>query len=205
MTQMEPGSNHTDLATTCVRLFCEDETLEASAEAIPPCRFQLVEAANGARVVLDVGHNPAALERVAGMFRSRFDVSQSALVVGLAKDKDAKGCLAALASAGAWGRVEFTRASPFVGRAFADPSALAQAWPLSAAATVPTASPPHEHVASAVRRAVEYVRGNRNGAVLVCGSHNLMADSLMSLGQPGVERDPFDTNEGAPVPLLPSS
>ncbi len=68
--------------------------VEEALRAQPPCRFEEVEG-----VILDVAHNPAALEKLFQKVKREFPDKPIRAVVGLCKDKDIEGCLRILSDA----------------------------------------------------------------------------------------------------------
>lgn len=63
------------------------------ARAKWPGRFQIVDE----RIVLDGAHNPAAAEALAAAWREKFGDRKATLILGLMRDKDARGVITALA------------------------------------------------------------------------------------------------------------
>jgi dihydrofolate synthase/folylpolyglutamate synthase len=181
-----------ELALACVALAMRRSPPPREAVGVrAPCRCQVFPAGGGKRVVLDVGHNPAALQRLAReLLERRRDLrpSRGALLLGLAKNKDARGCVAAIAGLG-WARVALVGLHG-AAREGADVRLLQslcaehhpapEAWPELDAGD-----------ALAV-----LLRDPGVDFVLVCGSHSLMKSPLQRLEPGAPPADPVDMNEG---------
>jgi dihydrofolate synthase / folylpolyglutamate synthase len=129
-----------------------------------PGRLEVV--AECPRVLLDGGHNPAALDLVVPDLLRLLDGAPVALVFGAMQDKDLPAMLGRLAELEPVG-VFFTRAQSAADRA-ADPGDLVRLW--SGAGGAETAATAEQ----AVERA-RAIAGSR-GVVLVCGSLYLVGE-----------------------------
>jgi len=58
----------------------------------PPCRFETVELDSGITVVLDVAHNPQAMQYLQKKLWSTYPNENFRVVVGMSSDKDLKLC-----------------------------------------------------------------------------------------------------------------
>lgn len=65
-----------------------EEILEQGTSIRPPCRFETVEMADGVTVVLDVAHNPPAMEFLLRKLKKTYPNDKFRLVVGMSADKD---------------------------------------------------------------------------------------------------------------------
>lgn len=64
------------------------EFLEQGTSVRPPCRFEKVELDNEVTVVLDVAHNPPAMEYLLRKLQATYPNRQYRIVVGMSSDKD---------------------------------------------------------------------------------------------------------------------
>ena len=140
-------------------------------EARWPARLQrlgpgpLVEAAGGAAVWVDGGHNPDAAQRVSAWLGSRDRLPT--VIVGLLANKDAAGVVGLIASTGA--RI---LAVPVPEHDCHEPAALAQIATRSGASSVVTA----DNLVDAVRLA-------RGSDIAIVGSLYLAGEALASNGE----------------------
>ena len=147
---------------------------DAGLARAPPCRFEVLRRA-GATVVLDVAHNPAALERLAERVALAYPGARARVVLGLSRDKDVAACLATIATFAS--RVHFAEA--------AHPRAMPAAE-LAAAARAAGLEPAAQRgadVADAVREALAAASASADDEVLVvCGTIFMMSDARKALG-----------------------
>ena len=75
-----------------------DVTIEQAMTTRPPCRYErlTLPTTPSLSVVLDVGHNPAAFERLVAAVRRDYPTHRVRAVVGMSADKDIAACMAAL-------------------------------------------------------------------------------------------------------------
>jgi dihydrofolate synthase/folylpolyglutamate synthase len=66
--------------------------IEEGTSTRPPCRFELVERSDGVTVVLDVAHNPPAMEYLLRKLKDTFPNRKYRIVVGMSSDKDLGLC-----------------------------------------------------------------------------------------------------------------
>ena len=69
-----------------------DEVVSNGVAQRPPCRFEIVETADGLSVVLDVAHNPPAMEYMVRKLKQTLPNDKFRVVVGMSSDKDLKQC-----------------------------------------------------------------------------------------------------------------
>ncbi|KAL9184240.1 hypothetical protein ACHAXT_002326 [Thalassiosira profunda] len=149
------------------------ELIEEGIGVRPKCRFEELDIApsNGAsavRVVLDVAHNPQALEYLVEKLRSNYPTSVLRIVAGLSADKDVKGCSDILL-----GNVPHPKNLHLVEAS--NPRAA-------------TANPKlnechrkHPSIAFQVKEALELAASNGE-LLVICGSFFIMADARKQLG-----------------------
>ena len=140
---------------------------EGLARARWPGRFQVHRRADGF-LVLDGAHNPAGARALSASLREFFGGSRVTFVLGILRDKDAAGIVAALAPLA--DRLVLTATS---NPRAADPDTLRAAVPASIR-RVETASSPGEALALAAR-------GGSTPIVCVAGSLSLIGDVLRDL------------------------
>ena len=73
-----------------------DATIDDAIKTSPPCRFQEI-AYQGVSIIADVAHNEDAIQRLLQAIAVRFPGKGLQVIFGIAKDKDAHGCLNLLA------------------------------------------------------------------------------------------------------------
>lgn len=168
------GDYQTDnaaLAVACAHAIAEvtdEQVRRGLASARWPGRLQLI--AEHPRVVLDGGHNPAALTRAGASLRSLIGDEPLVVVFGMLSERDPQQVIAAM-----------RRMRPDAAVFTEPPSAgtHAVAAPLLAGVYGPGAEAIAD-VAGAVDRAKELA--GRNGNVMVCGSLYLVGDVLALQG-----------------------
>ena len=69
-----------------------DEVIQQGTSGRPPCRFETVELDSGITVVLDVAHNPQAMQYLQKKLWSTYPNENFRVVVGMSSDKDLKLC-----------------------------------------------------------------------------------------------------------------
>jgi dihydrofolate synthase/folylpolyglutamate synthase len=65
-----------------------DAILEEGTSIRPPCRFEIIELDGGLTVILDVAHNPPAMEYLLRKLQTTYPDSRFRIVVGMSADKD---------------------------------------------------------------------------------------------------------------------
>ncbi|KAH9256060.1 hypothetical protein BASA81_005836 [Batrachochytrium salamandrivorans] len=188
-TSMSVEEENGKVAAACVELFTTNGQAAALKEdgVRPPCRVEtFVDHLTGKRVVLDVGHNPSALQRV---FSEAGD-GNSALVFGIAQDKDLNACLQVV-RAQPWRRVEFTQPHSKA-RKFTPPNVLRE---ILNGEQLPYPVFADKSVSQALRACL---LDQGVAQVVCCGSHALMLEAIIEVtNAPPALLDPFDTNEQA--------
>ena len=174
------GDYQTDnaaLAVACAHLIgyvADEDVRRGLASARWPGRLQLI--AERPRVVLDGGHNPAALTRAGASLRSLIDDQQLVVVFGMLSERDPQQVIAAM-------RTMRPNAAVFT----EPPSAGTHAIPATRLAEVyGTGGEAIADFTAAVDRAKKLA--GRDGNVLVCGSLYLVGD-VLALLQNAARRD----------------
>jgi dihydrofolate synthase/folylpolyglutamate synthase len=78
--------------------FILPETIDEGVKIRPPCRFEELDIEVGkttkkvVRVVLDVAHNPQAIDYLVSKLRANYPSAKKRIVVGMSSDKDLKYC-----------------------------------------------------------------------------------------------------------------
>lgn len=153
----------------------------------PSCRIEsYVDHLTQKKVVLDVGHNPSALQRVFNEVLADNPASSTALVFAIAQDKDLQGCVDAI-SKHKWHTVIFCKPSALKSRKFTEPQVLQNILPTAATVTSNSS-------------ASQAIRNCLNNAdirtVICCGSHALMKEAVLEVTNKVPQIcDPFDSNE----------
>lgn len=142
-----------------------------------PARLQF-ERIDGRAWILDVAHNPSAIERLARSIRELDIERPLTALVGVMGDKDWAAMLHAIGTAA--DRIVLTRPEHAPsGRAW-DPQAVAQTLPAGAVDVVPS-----------LAQAVAALRRDTAGSVLVTGSFHTVGEAMIALGiDPGWPADP---------------
>jgi len=71
------------------------ETIEEGVKIRPPCRFEEMDIqvdGKSVRVILDVAHNPQAIDYLIAKLRANYPTAKQRIVVGMSADKDLKYC-----------------------------------------------------------------------------------------------------------------
>lgn len=165
------------LAVACAHATGEvsdDQVRRGLASARWPGRLQLI--AEHPRVVLDGGHNPAALTRAGASLRSLIGDEPLTVVFGMLSERDPEQVIAAMRTMRPDAAV-FTEA-PSAGTHAIPAARLAEVYGTGGEAIV--------DLASAVDRAKQLC--GRDGNVMVCGSLYLVGD-VLALQQNATKRD----------------
>jgi len=73
-----------------------DECILSGVKIRPPCRFEILSVNSGSKkikVVLDVAHNPIAIEKLVKMLKRKFPGKNFRFMIGMSRDKDIKKIL----------------------------------------------------------------------------------------------------------------
>jgi dihydrofolate synthase/folylpolyglutamate synthase len=154
---------------------CDAAIARGFAHTIWPGRFQIVNE----RIVLDGAHNPAAAEVLAEAWRAKFGSRKATLILGLMRDKDAAGVIAAVAPVAS--RILAVRVQNPRSHSAEDLAALSR----NSAPGVPC-----EAAASAADALEKALRGA--DPILVGGSLFLVGEMLCALGLAEDKAQPAD-------------
>lgn len=173
------------IATACLQLLQKSHGhhIDPSPEAIrqgtairPPCRFEQVNMESGLIVILDVAHNPPAMEHLVRKLQTTYPDSKFRIVVGMSSDKDLALCGKAvrLATEDDTSRIHLVQAAH--PRAAVLEDILAQADLTNAHYNLKDRS-----VTRQIESAMQLANQN-NEILVVCGSVFLMAEVREALG-----------------------
>ena len=69
-----------------------EDVIEKGTQQRPPCRFETFQRPDGLTVVLDVAHNPPAMQYLMQKLRSTYPEGRFRIIVGMSSDKDSNLC-----------------------------------------------------------------------------------------------------------------
>ena len=69
-----------------------DEIIQQGTSQRPPCRFESVERDDGLSVILDVAHNPPAMQYLVRKLKATYPEGRFRMIVGMSSDKDSNLC-----------------------------------------------------------------------------------------------------------------
>ena len=160
-----------------------EETLRQGTAQRPPCRFEVVQREDdGVMVILDVAHNPPAMDYLVRKLQRTFPDQQYRMVVGMSSDKDLRLCCTSILQAvnGDASRIHLVEA--------AHPRA-ATVQAILDASSVQLAGAHYDledpSITKQINSALEMVKSSssQGGEILVvCGSVFLMAEAREALG-----------------------
>jgi dihydrofolate synthase/folylpolyglutamate synthase len=149
----------------------------------PPCRFEYFQKEN-ATVILDVAHNPLAMEYLVHKLKTTFPEGTFRFVAGMSSDKDLGQCARSLLSVTVGSddcrnkpRIHLVQA--------AHPRAASLEDILDAESILKTAAYydfEDRSITAQVVQALEMTKENDNEILVVCGSVFLMAEAREALG-----------------------
>ena len=145
----------------------------------PPCRFEEMRHANGVLVVLDVAHNPPAMEYLMTKLQATYPPHQSyRMVVGMSSDKDLHLCAQSILQACHVSRIHLVQA--------AHPRAATVEQILEKAPQLGNANYDRDDpsITKQVHAALDAAAAatKDNEIVVICGSVFLMAEAREALG-----------------------
>ena len=155
------------------------QQIARGVKARPMCRFEeLVIDVPGSNnesinVVLDVAHNPQAIECLIAKLRFRHPSSEMRFVVGMSADKDVKTCSDILLENAHPNNIHLME-SP-------NPRAASTAFMLEANPRLRACHHQTSSIARQVREAMKLAAAN-NEVLVICGSFFVMADARKELG-----------------------
>ena len=153
-----------------------EEAIREGTAIRPPCRFEPVLLESGVKVILDVAHNPPAMEYLVRKLQTTYPNATFRMVVGMSSDKDLRQCGAAvrLATQDDTSRIHLVQA--LHPRAALLEDILEQANLEDANFDLEDRS-----VTRQIQSAIELAKRN-NEILVVCGSVFLMAEAREALG-----------------------
>lgn len=197
--------------------FSEEEEEEESGRIVnedsrPPARMQVLTLPSttttvnvGLSVVLDVGHNPEALERVVKQLQNTREIqgkSEAVLVFGIAQDKDVVGSLRALQHYPNFQQIYFVKPEEEKNRSLTEPAILKEICEEHGFF-------PNAKLIDSSKSIWQVLTQQELGGgsfALVCGSHSLMKEAYNACGQDvKTNADPFDMNEASAMSFATNS
>lgn len=154
------------------------DEIEHHTSIRPPCRFETIQKDN-VTVVLDVAHNPPAMEYLVYKLKTTYPKTPFRFVTGMSSDKDLGQCARALLST----TQESCRNIHLVQAAH--PRAASLEKILEAENSLETAAYydfDDRSITKQVLRALELTKENNGEILVVCGSVFLMAETREALG-----------------------
>jgi len=144
----------------------------------PPCRFETLQAGKSI-VILDVAHNPSAMEYLVYKLKITYPEASFRFVAGMSADKDLGQCARALLSAtkGSYKNIHLVQAAH--PRAASLESIIEAESSLEAAAYYDFEN---RSITKQVRHALDMTKDNDDEILVVCGSVFLMAETREALG-----------------------
>jgi dihydrofolate synthase/folylpolyglutamate synthase len=144
----------------------------------PPCRFETFQT-NNSVVILDVAHNPSAMEYLVYKLKTTYPEASFRFVAGMSRDKDLGQCARALLSAtnGSSRNIHLVQA--------AHPRAATLESIIEAESSLETAAYydfENRSITKQVLRALDMTKENDDEILVVCGSVFLMAETREALG-----------------------
>jgi len=144
----------------------------------PPCRFEILNV-NDSTVILDVAHNPSAMEYLVYKLKKTYPEASFRFVAGMSSDKDLGQCARALLSA----TKESSRNIHLVQAAH--PRAATLESIIEAEISLESAAYydfDNRSITKQVLHALEMTKENSDEILVVCGSVFLMAETREALG-----------------------
>jgi dihydrofolate synthase/folylpolyglutamate synthase len=163
------------------------QTISEGIQIRPPCRFEEIALnKNGVplTVILDVAHNPQALEQLFSKIQNKYPASNAIrVVVGMSADKDIKRCSEIILNiVSNPSQVHLVESSNPRAASIAE---MVNYNPILKQSNYQNSSDPHEKSDSSVtiqmRRAIT-IAGANNELLVVCGSFFIMSDARKCLG-----------------------
>ena len=160
------------------------EQIEEGVKVRPLCRFEEIAIDNSItndmpdnaplKVILDVAHNPQAIEYLIAKLRSNYPSSPLRIVVGMSADKDLKSCSEIILKNVSHPKQIHLVESP-------NPRAASVASILDANPDLKECHHEETSVTLQVRQAMK-LAAYHNELLVICGSFFIMADARMELG-----------------------
>lgn len=153
-----------------------EDVLQQGTSTRPPCRFEHVDCGDGLTVILDVAHNPPAMDYMVRKLATTYPGMSFRVVVGMSSDKNLKLCGQSILQAVQCDATKIHLVEAAHPRA-ATLKAILEATGLTDAHFDTNDSSPTKQIKEAIKLA------RTNGELLVvCGSVFLMAEAREALG-----------------------
>ena len=154
------------------------EEIDELTSIRPPCRFETFQI-DDSTVILDVAHNPDAMEYLVYKLKTTYPEASFRFVAGMSSDKDLGQCARALLSAtnGTSRNIHLVQA--------AHPRAATLEAIIEAESALQTAAHydfENRSITKQVLHALDLTKGNKGEILVVCGSVFLMAETREALG-----------------------
>lgn len=157
-----------------------DDVVQQGTSQRPPCRFEVVQRYDGSPIViLDVAHNPPAMDYLLRKLQTTYPHANFRMVVGMSSDKDMSLCGASILKivGGDASRIHFVEA--------AHPRAAKLEQMLEATSSLNFKSANYDvhdrSVTTQIHKAMEVASASGEN-LIVCGSVFLMAEAREALG-----------------------
>lgn len=152
-----------------------EEGMDQAVTVRPPCRFEKVQREDGLTILLDVAHNPPAMEYLVQKLKATYPDSSFRFVTGMSSDKDLTQCGSYLLSIAEPSQIHLVEAAH--PRAAKLPAILV---------AEPRLAESHYNmddrsITTQVHAAIELAR-QANEVLVICGSVFLMAEAREALG-----------------------
>lgn len=170
--------------------FILPETIEEGVKIRPPCRFEEMDIKvdeKSVRVILDVAHNPQAIDYLIAKLRSNYPTAKQRIVVGMSADKDLKYCtnilLDYVSDPSKLHLVEAShpRAASISSILEANSKLADSHYEIPQASDMNTDGRDISSVSTQVQKALKLASEN-NEMLVICGSVFIMADARETLG-----------------------
>lgn len=166
------------------------DTIDAGVKIRPPCRFEEMDIKvdeKTVRVILDVAHNPQAIDYLIAKLRANYPTANQRIVVGMSADKDLKYCtnilLDYVSDPSKLHLVEAShpRAASISSILEANPKLSDSHYEVPQADDLNKDGRDVSSVSTQVQKALKLATEN-NEMLVVCGSVFIMADARETLG-----------------------
>ncbi len=152
-----------------------EEVMDHAVTIRPPCRFEQVQRDDGLTILLDVAHNPPAMEFLVQKLNATYPDSSFRFVTGMSSDKDLRQCGSTLLSIAEPSQIHLVeaahpRAAKLPAILVAEPRLVESHYNLD-----------DRSITTQVHVAVEMAR-QANEILVICGSVFLMAEAREALG-----------------------
>ena len=183
-------SQNSCIVSSVFELLRRQNRLQIPLEAIsrglqhrPPCRFETYTCQNGVTAVLDVSHNPSAINQFLRRLKGHFYLRSFRFVIGLSSDKDIQECLCIILDHANVKNIHLVESS--TARAATIESMLDTCPSLKGSNYNRQDRTVTKQVQAALNLAQE-----RNEVLVVCGSFFLMSETRRALGY----NEPYDSD-----------